>query len=194
LFGFASEMINRFRQELLSSTFFDRVPAYKVVITDEQKKEILEFRSKHSVFSPNKNVKRPAIKLPLPKIIEDDKKVEIKFPFNKEIENKIIQFAMEQDLYQVQSFARAQDYIKIFMMSNALLNGRKKVTISDLLLYALIHPLFIESGKELGKEEYLLHLLKKYPGLSDKELLKKCNFSKPTFYKYKEILKRKGLI
>jgi len=81
--------------------------------------------------------------------IEDDKKVEIAFPESKEIEDKITEYALELDDYQVQSCARAQDYIKIFMRANALLNGRKKVTMSDLLLYDLVHALFLNSMREL---------------------------------------------
>jgi hypothetical protein len=136
----------------------------------------------------------PVIKLPLPEKIEDDKKEEVAFPDSKEIEDRIAEYALELDDYQVQSFARAQDYIKTFMRANALLNGRKKVTMLDLLLYDLVHALFLNSMGELGTENRLLSLIKKNPDKSDKEMIKMSGLSKGTFYKYKKIFQRKGLI
>ena len=156
----------------------------------QMKREILQFRAKRA----NKNPQPPVIKLPLPERIEDDKKVEIAFPESKEIEDKIAEYALELDDYQVQSCVRAQDYIKTFMRANALLNGRKKVTISDLLLYDLVHPLFLNSMGELGTENRVLSLIKKHPEKPDKEIIKMSSLSKGTFYKYKKILQGKGLI
>ena len=78
--------------------------------------------------------------------------------------------------------------------ANALLNGRCKVTVSDLYLYDLVHPLFMNSMGELGVENRTLSLFKKNPGVSDKELIKKSGVSKGTFYRYKKILQGKGLI
>jgi len=192
-FGFASEMLNKFREELITETFLDRVTPFKHEVNDSEKRQILEFRSKHTPLQ-NGCFKRPIVKLPLPEKIEDDRKVKIEFPYDQKIERTIINFAMELDMYGVQSYARAQDYIKVFMMSNALLNGRRKVTASDLYLYGLVHPLFIKSMHELGTEKLILSLFKQHPDLPDKELIKKSEVSKPTFYKYKKILKRKGLI
>ena len=76
------------------------------------------------------------------------------------------------------SCARAQDYIKIFMRSNALLNGRPRVTMSDLYLYDLVHPLFLNSIGELGTENLVLSLFRKHPDLTDKERMKKGAFRK----------------
>src|SRR5208282_3770895 len=45
LFGLASEQLDHFRHELLSSTFLDRVPPCKHNITAEMKMEILKFRA-----------------------------------------------------------------------------------------------------------------------------------------------------
>jgi hypothetical protein len=94
----------------------------------------------------------------------------------------------------VQSYARAQDYIKTFMRANAILSSRTKVTMSDLLLYDLVHPLFLNSMGELGTENRILSLFKKYPAELDKELIEKSGVSKGTFYRYKKILQGKGLI
>ena len=193
LFGLASEKLDRFGSSLLSETFFDRVPPYLNEVTEEDKKKILEFRSKNNSFGKRK-ARTPTINLPLPEKIEDEKKVEIMFPHNEEIEKRIIDLALELDWYGVQSSVRSQNYIKIFMMCNALLNGRKEVTVSDLELYELVHPLFISSMPDLDIEKRICWLLKKYPNLSDKELIRKSGASKPTFYKYKDILSRKDLL
>ncbi|MGB6680714.1 MAG: hypothetical protein WBF08_05235, partial [Candidatus Bathyarchaeia archaeon] len=48
LFGLASEKLDRFGSSLLSETFFDRVPPYLNEVTEEDKKKILEFRSKNN--------------------------------------------------------------------------------------------------------------------------------------------------
>jgi hypothetical protein len=176
----------------MSGTFLDRVPPFKHKVTREVKREILQYRAKRT--NQNPTPQPPIIKLPLPEKIEDDKKVEIAFPESKEIEDEITEYALELDDYQVQSCVRAQDYIKTFMRANALLNGRKKVTISDLLLYDLVHPLFLNSMGELGTENRVLSLIKKHPEKPDKEIIKMSSLSKGTFYKYKKILQGKGLI
>lgn len=163
---------------------------FKHNVTRQMKREILQFRAKRA----NKKPQPPVIKLPLPEKIEDDKKVEIAFPESKEIEDKITEYALELDDYQVQSYARAQDYVKTFMRANTLLNSRPKVTMSDLLLYDLVHPLFLNSMGELGTENLVLSLFRKHPELTDKELIKKTSISKGTFYKYKKILQGKGMI
>jgi DNA-binding MarR family transcriptional regulator len=192
LFGLASEQLDRFREELMSTTFLDRVPPFRHNVTREMKKKILQFRAKlqqkEESFGP------PTIKLPLPEKIDDAKKVHVVFPRSKEIDNRIVEYALELDSYHVQSFARAQDYIKVFMRCNALLNGRRNVTISDLYLYDLVHPLFLGSMGELGTENLVLSLFKRHPDLPDKELIEKSNLSRGTFYRYKKILLEKGLV
>ena len=96
--------------------------------------------------------------------------------------------------YEVQSYARSQDYIKTFMRANVLLNGRSKVTKSDLYLYCLVHPLFLNSMGELGTENRILYILKQNVGDTDSELIKKSGVSRGTFYKYKKILQGKNLL
>jgi len=187
LFGLASEQLDRFRDELMSATFLDRVPPFKHNVTRQMKREILQFRTK-------RQGQPPVIRLPLPEKIDDDKKIDVAFPDSKEIEDKIAEYALELDDYQVQSCARAQDYIKTFMRANALLNGRRKVTMSDLLLYDLVHPLFLNSMGELGTENRVLSLIKKNPDKPDKGIIKMSGLSKGTFYKYKKILQGKDLI
>ena len=134
------------------------------------------------------------MRLPLPEEIDDEKKTDVTSPCCKETEAKIAEHALELDDYQVQSCARAQDYIKTFMGANALLNGRRNVTMSDLLLYDLVHPLFLNSMGELGTENRVLSLIKKNPGKSDKEIIKMSGLSKGTFYKHKKILQGEELI
>lgn len=192
MFGLASEQLDKFRDELMSSTFLDRVPPFKHNVTRPMKREILQFRAERVNMTPSPHP--PTIKLPLPEKIEDDQKVEVVFPDSKEIEDRIAEYALELDDYQVQSCARAQDYVKTFMRANALLNGRSKVTISDLFLYDLVHPLFLNSMGELGTENRILSLIKKNPDKPDKDTIKMSGLSKGTFYKYKKILQGKGLI
>jgi len=192
LFGLASEQLDKFRDELMSATFLDRVPPFKHNVTRGMKEEILQFRARRQSKNPSRQP--PVIKLSLPEKIEDAKKVDVAFPDSKEIEEGIAKYALELDDYQVQSYARAQDYIKTFMRSNALLNGRRKVTMSDLYLYDLVHPLFLNSMGELGTENLVLSLFRKHPDLPDKERIEKGGVSKGTFYKYKKILQGKGLV
>jgi hypothetical protein len=80
------------------------------------------------------------------------------------------------------------------MRSNALLNRRSKATKSDLYLYDLMHPLFLNSMGELGTENRVQASLKEKFGLTDNELIKRSEVSRGTFYKYKKILQGKGLI
>jgi hypothetical protein len=151
------------------------------------KKDILQFRTR-------RQGQPPVIRLPLPEKIDDEKKIDVAFPASKEIEDRIAEYALELDDYQVQSCARAQDYIKTFMRANALLSGIRKVTMSDLYLYDLVHPLFLNSMGELGTEDLVLSLFRKHHGLTDKELIKMSGLSRGTFYKYKKILQGKGSI
>jgi hypothetical protein len=192
LFGLASEQLNRFRRELMSATFLDRVPPFKHNVTMEMKRKILQFRAK--LQRREDACKPPVLRLPLPEKIDDSRKVQVVFPRSRDIENRIVEYALELDRYHVQSFARAQDYIRNFMRANALLNNRTKVTVSDLYLYDLVHPLFLGSMGELGSESLVLSLLKKYPGYSDDELIEKSGLSRGTYYRYKRILRAKGAI
>jgi|SRR5208283_3218640 len=97
----------------MPATFLDRVPAFKHNVTPELKREILEFRSQtHNVD------KKLDLKLPLPEKIEDSKKIHVQFPHSKDIEGKIVEYALELDNYEVQSSVRAQDYVKTFMRAN----------------------------------------------------------------------------
>jgi len=66
--------------------------------------------------------------------------------------------------------------------------------MSDLLLYDLVHPLFLNSMGELGTENRLLSLIKKNPDKPDKDIIKMSGLSKGTFYKYNKVLQNKDLI
>jgi hypothetical protein len=130
----------------------------------------------------------------LPEKIEDSKKVSVTFPQCKKLDDGIVEYAMELDNYGVQSYARAQDYVKTFMRANALLNGRTKVTRADLYLYDLVHPMFPNSMGEMGMENRIFTLLKNKPNASDRELIRKSGVARGIFYKYKRILHAKGAI
>ena len=173
LFGLASEQLSKFRDELMSSTFLDRVPSFKHKVTTDMKRDILRFRGRDR--SPRQ---KPTLTLPLPEKVEDNRKIEVTFPCSKQIEDKIAEFALELDHYGVQSCVRAQDYIKIFMRANALLNGRRKVTVSDLYLYDLIHPLFLDSMGEIGTENRVLALIKNNPRAIDSEIIEGSGISR----------------
>jgi hypothetical protein len=151
------------------------------------KRSILRFRARRKLSHA-----KPIIKLPLPEKIEDDKKMIVVFPRFTQIENRIVEYALELDNYGVQSYARAQDYIKTFMRANALLNGRTKVTKSDLYVYDLVHPLFLNSMGEMGTENRIFKLIKSNPNASDNQLIRKSGVARGTFYKYKRILQGKG--
>jgi len=176
----------------MSSTFLDRVPPFKHSVTREMKRKILQLRARRS--KNGSRLRRSVIKLPLPEKIEDSRKVNVVFPRSKEMEDRIVEYAMELDSYGVQSSARAQDYVKTFMRANALLNGRIKVTKSDLYLYDLIHPMFLNSMGEMGMENRILNLLKTNPNASGSEVIRKSGVVRGTFYKYKRILRAKGAI
>ncbi len=186
LFGLASEQLDKFRDELMSATFLDRVPAFKHNVTPELKREILEYRASQS------GDKKPDLKLPLPEKIEDREKIHVQFPHSKEIESKIVEYALELDNYEVQSSVRAQDYVKTFMRAHALLIGRRKITESDLYLYDLIHHLFLNSMRELGPEKLILSVIRKNPDGTDQELIESSGVSRGTFYKYKKILQHRN--
>jgi len=193
LFGMAKEQYALFRGELLSATFFDRVPAYVHNVDMQMKSSLMKFKDDRDERNPK--IKRPLIVLPLPKDrIEDKAKVAVSFPHDEEMNAKIRAYALELDMYEVQSASRAQDYIKVFVMCNALLNGRRTVSKSDLTLYALVHPLFISSGRNLSVERLVLSTIKANPDLSDMELIEKSGIAKRTFYRYKKILRMKSLI
>jgi hypothetical protein len=193
LFGMAKEQYAYFSSELLSATFFDRVPTYVHNVDMQMKDAVLKFKDDRDERNPK--VKRPLIMLPLPKDrIEDKAKVTVSFPHDEEINKKIRAYACELDIYGIQSSSRAQDYIKVIMMCNALLNERRTVSKSDLALYGLVHPLFIDSGRNINLEHLILSTIKTNSNLSDKKLCKETDVSKATFYRYKKILKTKGLI
>jgi hypothetical protein len=133
------------------------------------------------------------VKLPLPERIDDAKKIDVHIPASG-IEGKIVEYAMELDNYEVQSAVRAQDYIRTFIRANAILNHRRSVTESDVYLYDLVHPLFLNSMGELGTENLILSVIRKNPHESDQELMKMCGVSRGTYYKYKKVFQRKSLL
>jgi len=75
-----------------------------------------------------------------------------------------------------------------------MLNERDRISESDLYLYDLVHPLFLNSMGELGTENFMLSLIKNNPQSTDNELIKMGKLARGTFYKYKKILLSKGTL
>lgn len=174
LFGIAKESFEYHRKDLLESTFLDRFASYAVHMTKEQKLEVLEFRD----LMETQDIRLPKIKLPLKK---SKKKVKLNLSEN---EKKIIRtLAMELESYSVMSAVRAQNYIKIFLMSNALLNERDVAGSYDLELYQMVHQYHLESSVVMDKKRKLLALKQKYPGKTAKEFAKMLNVPISTYYR-----------
>jgi len=195
LFGIAAEMYLAKSKEILISTFSDRAPSYIFSFSDDLKREILEHRI-DGCNTKYKNCERPIIKLPFPEggAIDDAAKKRIEFPKDRDMELVIIDLAMELDEFAIQSFARSQDYIRVFMMCNALLNGRTKVTWSDLKLYMICHQFFVKSGQALSIDLAILKEINEHPDLDDKIIMEKLGISRGTYYKYKKRLLEKGIL
>jgi hypothetical protein len=176
IFGLAKENYAKYMKELMSATFFDRFSRVTRNIDREDKVKILEHRD----ITKENNIDFPKIKLPYKK-----KKTKIELILTKEMKVKRNKLAMELDDYNILSFARAQNFIDVFLMSNALLNGRKRVKNSDLEMYLLLHKYHVQSSGELDKEEKIAVMKKQ--GVPNKEIMKKLKIPTSTFY---DILKR----
>ena len=105
--------------------------------------------------------------------------------------NRINSLAMELDSYGVLSFTRAQNYIKIFLLSNALLNNRRETSVYDLELYEMLHPYHQNSVGKLSKKDEILGLIKRFPSKTDEELIEISGVSRATFYRLKGDLRIK---
>ena len=184
-FGIAQESFQHHRKDLLDSTFLDRSATYSVKLTVSEKREVLEYRDK----MVDDDIQLPTIKLPLTK-----KKKEVKLSLDKDEKTKVNDLAMELDMYNILSSNRAKNYISIFLMANALLNGRDKISRQDLQLYEIIHRYHLESSEEVSKEHKVLALKQRFPNENNAGLMEKSGLSKSTYYRIERNLRRKGLI
>jgi hypothetical protein len=176
IFGLAKENYSKYMKELMNATFFDRFVRVTMDISRDDKLRILQHRDNIK----EKDIDYPKIKLPYKK-----KKTKVQLNFSNEMKSKRNSLAMELDDYNILSFARAQNFIDVFLMSNALLNGRKVVKKTDLEIYFLLHKYHILASGELDKKEKVLVMKKK--GVSNKDIMKKLNIPTSTYY---DILKR----
>ena len=183
-FGIAKESYVKHHQSLLDSTFLDRFVTYTLDITDEMKEEILE----HLDMLKEKNISMPSLNLPIPK-----KRVNISLDLDKETKNEINKLAMQLDRYNIMTYARAQNYIHIFLMSNALLNGRKETNRYDLEMYKRLHPYHIASCGFLKDIDKVKAFIMENPK-GFKEPWKKLGISRSSFYRISKILRIRGEI
>lgn len=183
--GIASESYSKYKKQLLEATFLDRFCSFEVKTSRSNKKDILNHRD----YLKEKDVQLPVIKLPF-----FAKKVPIKLHFDEEIRQKRNKLALELDDYGVISFARAQNFIDIFLMSNALLNNRKVVNAHDLALYEELHSYHLESSGELSMQAFVKALILDYGETIDGNILKEHNLSKSSFYRHRRRLRNLGEI
>ena len=128
-------------------------------------------------------------KLPFSK---NEKNIELKL--TEEMKLRIRELALELDDYNIMSFARAQQFIRLFLMSNALFNGRKETNIYDLELYELLHPYHLQACGELSKEDIIRKLKLQNPKISVKELIEQTGINEKTIYKIlKRLKEREGI-
>ena len=173
-FGIAMSSFVKHRRDLMDSTFLDRFATFRTRLNHQQKMEVLQHRD----FMLDNNVLLPKIKLPLTK-----SKKEVKVVFNEQDKNKLRQLAMELDLYNVLSYTRAYNYIRIFIMSNALLNNRTVADKYDLELYEVIHQYHLESSYEMTKKHRIIATIRSDTKLKPEEICELAGVSKATFYR-----------
>lgn len=134
LFGCARDIFMKYRNEFFVSTLGERITMYDAgIVTDEQSKKAIE----RMEYNKKKKIQFPKIVLPIRK-----KKKEIEWfdDDETEIAEEIRDLCIDFKRHKVKSAQRAYNYITNFIMSNALLNGRKKMSVYDLALYKIIHP------------------------------------------------------
>ncbi len=187
MFGFALDNYDKYKTDLLESTFLDRLTIVIKRITYKEKREILKFMQKKHLKSAKKHQKNPVFRL---KSAKKQQKIAIFLP---NFEEKINNFAIDFDLFNVMSFTRAKQYIINFLMANAFYNHRKEVKNSDMEIYEKIHN-FHKDKQDISNYNKIAHLLNNNENVDDKILIKKSGFSRGTFYKYKKIFIEKTAI
>lgn len=182
LFGCARDIFMKFRNEFFVSTLGERITMYDAgMVTDEQSKmAIMQME-----INKKKKVKFPTIKLPVKKTKKeikwfDDDETEIA----EEIRNLCIDFKK----HKVKSAQRAYNYITNFIMSNALLNGRNKMSVYDLAMYKIIHPYHIykPSSRNYALTAIKNNLLKPFKEQKkDDEMIEFLKIPQGTYFEYK---------
>jgi hypothetical protein len=181
-FGLAWESYKQNRKQLFDSTFLDRFSLYKVPLDNTKKNEILKMRD----LMKGSNQELPKIKLPLKK-----SKTKVLLNLTPEMMVERNKLAMQLDSYNIMSAFRAQNYIDLFMMSNAYLNDRNKVTLSDLQMYKQLHPFHLNSSIERSKKQRIRSLIIQNKGITVKEIVQKTGYPRSTVYRIVEEVKNK---
>jgi len=182
-FGIAKESYAKYRRELLDATFLDRFATFQVSIDRDEKIAILNHRDRLK----EENNELPKIKLPYFK-----RPIIVKLNLTDEIKKERNRLAIELDDYNVMSFARAQNYIDLFMMSNSLFNNRKETNEQDLEIYKKVHPYHLNSCGELKQEDLVKKYITNNPDIGFKEISKRLSIAKTTFYNILKRLKERG--
>ncbi len=173
-FGIARESFEKHRKDLLDGTFLDRFLTYSVELDNLQKLEVLQHRDHMMDY----NVQLPIIKLPFSK-----RKQEIKLVLTEEQKNKVNKLAIQLESYRVMSSTRTQNFIKIFMLCNALLNNRKETCQYDLELYEVLHQFHLNSASQMSKKQQIIALKQQFPDKNNEELIDISGIPKTTFYR-----------
>ncbi len=173
-FGIAWESYTQYRKQLLDSTFLDRLAPYKVPLNNNQQMEILEKRDDMK----NKDIKLPKIKLPLKKGSS-----RVKLILNESLRKERNILCMELDQRNIMTACRAQNYIDIFMMSNALLNERNKTVPEDLEIYKYIHEFHKNSSLDSQRIQKIRDLKNKNPNIEAKDIVKITKIPLSTVYR-----------
>jgi len=175
------------KHTFIDETFTDRVTQLIVEArTEEEIKEIADFKLNREELIYQKY---PKIKLPFP---ARQHKIEWSKQFHENFRKEIINLAFELEEFRVCSITRGTNYIRNFLKANALINNRKEVNEYDLELYKSIHKLHKGTFLTmLQKVKYALEEQLK-TDVTDKELIRKYKFTKPTFYKYKKQIEEMG--
>lgn len=176
LFGIASDIMPKYRENLLEETFLDRFAQTTIKISDEKKAKIMRFLDE-------KEQKMPKICI---KSAKKRKKIGV---FSAKINPKILEkrrkLALDLDICNIISFERARQYIDNFMMANAYYNGRDKVTENDFKFYKeTAHVAHILTAYSVTSNEKKVKVsLTDNPDLSPKERAKNLEIPVRTMYR-----------
>ena len=173
-FGIAWESYLQYHKSLLDSTFLDRFAPYKITMTQEQRMEVLETRD----AIKEKGQELPIIKL---KLSRSQEKVSLNITDDLKIErNKL---AMVMEARNIMSATRAQNYIDIFLMSNALSNERSETCKEDLQLYKLVHEYHLNASLDKANEQNIREYLLKNPSAKASEIVASLRIPQATVYR-----------
>ncbi|MFA4886744.1 MAG: hypothetical protein WC595_00885 [Candidatus Nanoarchaeia archaeon] len=184
-FGIAKENYSKHKTEFFEATLLDRIAIYEKVVNRDDKLRILEYRDNQL----NSKQALPKIKLPFTKTEKT-----IKLNLSEEDKEEIRRLAIDLDDYGIMSFARAQDFIKVFLMSNALLNKREETNCFDLEFYKMLHPFHLEACGELKNWDIIRKFRVQNPSIPVKEIIQKTGINEKSVYRILKRLKERGEI